>query len=376
LNNKRMAFIVTAIVVVLLVGTHVFLLQMTSPDKIVNVFVKAVEKNQPELLNEIVIADSKEAEVSKESLTALTGYLQKNHNSYQVAKESLTTQIERKDFGTTNSQISLTTDGKKWGIYPVYKLKVKTGNVKVSGQNEDDEIQIQFKTLDHPVNRQEEGTFGPVVPGIHDVVVTIKNALGTVLEERQIEVWGTNDISVIVDPNKLIMEDEKTQKEILVALDTFNHDYSKFTTSEFTLSSFSNISEEIDAEQLFVENEFALIKEYIDEIQSQYLGAIVNLDELEINYFNGNWSAEIAALVSYKEKIKFRDYEKFDDASFKAIRNYTLTYDAAKKTWLITGFTDTTAQGSEADNWKNKQDISIQDPPLLKWNRTSEETNL
>lgn len=38
---------------------------------------------------------------------------------------------------------------------------------------------------------------------------------------------------------------------------------------------------------------------------SQYLGSVVNMDELSINHFDADWKAEIEALVSYNEKIKY-----------------------------------------------------------------------
>ena len=71
----------------------------------------------------------------------------------------------------------------------------------------------------------------------------------------------------------------------------------------------------------------------------------MNLDELDINYFNNQWTAEISALVSYNEKVKFEEEDKFGDTSFEAVRTYSLFYDADKEQSLTTDFKDTIVNG-------------------------------
>jgi hypothetical protein len=43
---------------------------------------------------------------------------------------------------------------------------------------------------------------------------------------------------------------------------------------------------------------------------------------------------------------------------------------------LISDFKDTKANGFEAENWENKQEMMIESPALLKWNRTKQNDRL
>lgn len=73
---------------------------------------------------------------------------------------------------------------------------------------------------------------------------------------------------------------------------------------------------------------------------------------MDIHYFNGEWTADITAYISYDIKVKLTDIDQFEDASFDAIRNYTLYYDNEQSAWLIYDVVDREAIGSEADEWK------------------------
>ncbi len=63
---------------------------------------------------------------------------------------------------------------------------------------------------------------------------------------------------------------------------------------------FHNSTETMKKDSSVIEDEFELVKEYIDHLSSQYLGAVVNLDEFEAYYFKDQWSAEVKASVSYQ----------------------------------------------------------------------------
>ena len=119
-----------------------------------------------------------------------------------------------------------------------------------------------------------------------------------------------------------------------------------------------------------IENDFNLVKEYIDQISSQYLGAVVNLDELETYYFKNQWSADVQASVSYKYKTKYRNIDKVNQKSYTSIRSYSLIYDESSKKWIIDNILEKESDGLEAKRWDNKEEIKS-DYPVLKWNRVN-----
>jgi len=350
--------------------------QMNKPEKVLETLEEAVQEDNPELLVDLIVPDEQSAEVSAASVQPLITYLGENNNSLQVIKDSLYDQIDKSDYSTTSQQISLIQDESQWGIFPNYKLYVKTGAIKLSGINEGDQVELTIEALKNPIEQDEEAVYGPILPGEYEVLVTIQNELGILTDELPTDVWGNDQISIILDTNKLVEEDEGVQKEIMQALDIFNHDVSAFSTSEFDLTAFTNVSGYLDEEQLFLTNEFELVKDYLDEIHSQYEGAIVNLDTLAISYFDNDWTAEIDAYVSYNEQIKFSDMDEFEDVSFEAVRSYALSYDEESAAWLIQDFFDREAERSEVDQWEHTQEMMMEDPPVLKWNKEGSGTSI
>lgn len=376
--KKKWIYIGAAAAIVILAVSAVWITfhQLSKPENTLDKLDEAVQEEDPELLSEIIVPDDQDAEVSTVTIQALINYLKKNNNSFQVIKDAMYDQIEKDDYSVTSQQVSLIQEGKKWGLFPDYKLYVRTSTLKVSGQNDGDDVELSIKGLDQPLQKDEDGVYGPLLPGNYELLVSVKNDLTTITEEKQVDAWRNNQVSVIVDTNKLMEQDENIQKEIMQALDIFNNDLSKFTTSEFDLAAFSNVSGTYDEDQVLFTSEFEVMREFIDEIQSQYKGAIVNLDTLDIGYFNGEWTAEITAFVSYDEKVKVSGIDEFEDFSFDAIRDYSLVYDSEEATWLIYDVMDSEADGSEPDEWENTEDMMLDDPPVLKWNKEGSGTSI
>ena len=358
-------------VVLIIVASILYIQQMNKPKKVVEAFVTAVEQNEPDGLQNVILPDDEKALVDKATLQALVTYLKANNSSYQAIKDHLQEQVENKDYTMSGQQISLVENGKQWGMFPNYKLKVKTLSIKVTGQNEDDKVKVSIKNFKKSLNKKEEATFGPVLPGTYEIITTVNNQLGTFLKEEKVDVWGSSEqVTLVLDSNKLVQEDQGIQQTLLKEIEMFNHDISEYQTSGFNIDVFSNITEEMKKDSSIIENDFNVVKEYIDQISSQYLGAVVNLDELETYYFNNQWSADVQASVSYKYKTKYRNIDKVNQKSYTSIRSYSLIYDESSKKWIIDNILEKESDGSEVKRWDNKEEIKS-DYPVLKWNRVN-----
>ncbi|USK71843.1 TcaA second domain-containing protein [Peribacillus asahii] len=374
---KKIWLLAIPAVVVLTIITVVLIQQNNRPKQVVEAFEQAVDQKKPEQLKDILLVDNKKAEIDESSLKAFVTYLNANYNSYQVIKDSLEAQLEKQEYSMTNQQISLVEDGKRFGVFTDYKLKVKTGYIKVTGLSEEDQVTLSVDKTKDSLMKSEEELYGPLLPGTYDVRLTVKNTLGTFLEKRKVEVWGgSKQVSLLVDDSDLAQKDKGVQQNVLAALDVFNNDLIVFQTNNYETKHFTNVTDEVREVTAFAKYDFEFYKEYVDEIQMQYLGAVVNLDDLDINRFNDEWLAEVTALVSYKNKMKVRDMKGFEDISYKTIRTYKMKYDEKSKKWLIADLEGVKADGSESDDWENKTELKNENSPVMKWNRKKDESNM
>ncbi|OIK13475.1 hypothetical protein BIV59_05700 [Bacillus sp. MUM 13] len=195
------------------------------------------------------------------------------------------------------------------------------------------------------------------------------------MEKKKTDAWGNSEVSVIIDEDKLVQNDKGVQKDILEALDQFNRDLTIYETSNFDTSKLTNVTNTIKEGSAYLKNNFELVKNYVDEIHSQYLGAVVNLDDLDISYFDNKWSASAKALVSYNSGMKYKN-ARVQDLSYKSIRSYSLQYDPENKKWLIDDLEDKEPFGPEETDWEHKQEMKIDDPPVMKWSRKSKGSKL
>jgi len=376
-NVKKIWLLAIPAVVVLTIITVVLIQQNNRPKQVVEAFEQAVDQKKPEQLKDILLVDNKKAEIDESSLKAFVTYLNANYNSYQVIKDSLEEQLEKQEYNMTNQQISLVEDGKRFGVFTDYKLKVKTGYIKVTGLSEEDQVTLSVDKTKDSLMKSEEELYGPLLPGTYDVRLTVKNTLGTFLEKRKVEVWGgSKQVSLLVDDSDLAQKDKGVQQNVLAALDVFNNDLIVFQTNNYETKHFTNVTDEVREVTAFAKYDFEFYKEYVDEIQMQYLGAVVNLDDLDINHFNDEWVAEVTALVSYKNKMKVRDMKGFEDISYKTVRTYKMKYDEKSKKWLIADLEGIKADGSESDDWENKTELKNEDSPVMKWTRKKDKSNM
>lgn len=355
MSKKSILIIVSSVASVLVLGVvGVFLFgQFDQPEKTVEQFEAAVKEEDAALLQELIIPDEEEAVVDKESAKALLNYLKANNHSYQAIKESLHKQLDKEDYGKTNQQISLV-PGEKKGLGKSYKLLVKTASIQISGQHEDDAVHFNIDKSKLDFEENEEGVYGPFLPGTYPIVLTVKNELGDFTETKKVDVWGNDIITYIVDTKSLVKQDEKTKNDIIAAVDTFNYDMSVFDTTEFNLESFTNLqatAEEMAYSQDLVNSVYMEAVDYIDEFHSKYTGAVLNLEDFIINYFDGEWSAEVTSYVSYERKMKLVDYPGYEDISYELIREFQLVYNADEKRWMIFDFIEGEQDVERYKNW-------------------------
>ncbi|MBM7647805.1 hypothetical protein JOC78_000745 [Bacillus ectoiniformans] len=373
MNNQRWIIVLGAVVSIAAIAVFLVMQQASSPEKTVEKFYHAIEKKDHEELKTLLVADEEKAKMNKVSLQALINYLNQNNASFEAIKDGFEDQISNEDYSTSTQQISLIEDEKKWGVFSQYKLKAKTVAIKVKDEQENDNInKLSAGGMTIPVQNKEEGVYGPVLPGVYELETTVSNQLGVFKEKAKKDLWGNTEISLFIDDVKLVKEDKKVQQEILEAIAVFNSDFAVFQTSSFNMEKFTNVTDTIKEINSFAKADFERAKDYIDEVQSQYLGSVVNTDGLTVHYFNEQWKADAQALVSYSNKLKLREQTAYEDFSDETIWNYSLIYDNDKKKWLIANVVDTRKGKADTQFWNSKKEMKVSNPEVHKWMRTGQ----
>ncbi|MFK2826248.1 hypothetical protein QYG89_11285 [Bacillus sp. B190/17] len=369
--NKKSLMVIVPLVILMIVfgGAYMALKQAAGPEKVIDTFKEAVSKNDPSSLKELIVTDNHQAAVNQASIQAMIDYLKANNSSFDVIKAGLEEQIKERDYTTTAQQITLMQDDKKWGVFPNYKLKVKTVVIKVTGQNEKDRVSLSISGFDEPPKKQKADLYGPVLPGKYPLEVKVINELGTFLKKEEKDVWGSPEVSLIVDGNSLAGSNKGIQKDIMKAVDRFNRDIAIYQTSGFNKSKLTNVTDTMLEGSFLLQERFKTVKDYIDEIHAQYAGAVVNMDDFSIHYFNGRWSADVTALVAYNNKVKYRDMKEFEDNSLRSVSTYSLFYDKRQRQWLIDDVKHRDSNGKEEEYWENKREMKVKNPPVFTWKR-------
>lgn len=358
-----------AVIILALIVIFTVMANQHKPAKTVDAFNQAVEDEDVDTLKKLLEPGENNAEINKASLSAFVNYLQANNESFQVIKDGLKKQIDDEDFTSSKEQVSLVKDGKVMGVFPNYKLKVKTVNLKAKGQADDDNVQLAMEGFKKPLDRvdKKKEIYGPILPGEYKVKATVKNELGEFTKEEKKDVWGDADVSFLIDDEKLARDDKDVQKDIVNAANMFNEDMSVYVTSDFNPDKFTNGTDDLKEILTGLDNNFEAVKEHVEQIESQFLGSTVNMDEFELTQFDGDWQAQVTMLVDYDEKIKLEEDDDSEDVSYKDLRQFSLKYDRDNEKWLIDDFTIEDADESEADEWDNKEVIELDDPPVRKW---------
>src|SRR5699024_3397039 len=158
-------------------------------------------------------------------------------------------------------------------------------------------------------------------------------------------------------------------KSLIDAGNQFNEDMSVYVTSNFEADKFTNISDELKDNLFFYDAGLEIPEDYVEKIESQFLKAIVNMDEIDLTYFDGEWKVEVCMYIFYDEKITYTEDKEIQYLTYVELHDFSYIFDQDKKQSIIEDVKGENMDESEEDDWENKEEIKIKDPPLRKWTK-------
>ncbi|MTT31401.1 hypothetical protein GMB86_05125 [Terrilactibacillus sp. BCM23-1] len=363
---KSKWMIITGILLCLGVLTFIIIGQrLASPNRTLEKFNTAITGGHVKQLQEILISGDKKVEINDEASKALIKHFKENKTVYKKVQNQLKQDIEKEN-NDSSRLLSLSPSGKTMLFFTQYKVKVQPQMITVSGKRDNEKVELEINNQVIPETGKSQ-TYGPVFPGSYQVKKKVINELGIFIKNEKISVWDKEN-SVTVDSKTWIQDDPNIQKNIVQTVHQFNQEVSLWETSEYDPAKLTSATSNVQEYQTSLRKpEFNTVKKYISEIQSAYLGMVVDMDSIDIWYSGDRWNASLDVLVSYKYGIKLKGKQQFKDLSYKRGQQIHLIFDKEAKKWLINGLDNNYVTESTVDTWDHKEDVKVSTPKVQTW---------
>lgn len=373
--KKRWPFLLVGL---LLLGALSFWIvgrYLTAPERVFEHFVSAVEAGNERQVRQLIVSGDKDVATTDEAVKAMLDLLREDKPKFEAVKKEIRQSIDGRDAGS-DSLMMLVPSGKKLLFFTGYKIRVEPQTITVKGFSDSDQVDILIHGQTIPAVDRSEGKYGPVLPGRYELNKKVTNELGSFQKKEKMTVWD-GGATVAVDTNEWMRSDRTLQKQVIGAVDQFNREVSAWETSGYdpqTLGSATESLKNSHSSQKILE--FEEVRGELEEMQSAYLGMVVNLESLEISNYGDRWNASLDILVSYRFMFRVKEDRNAVDASYKRGQQLRLIYDEAQKKWLVNGVEENPAVETSAGGWTQKEEVKPPEPEVHTWHADGHRTEL
>lgn len=335
----------------------------SSPEHLLQSFKETIKTNDASALKQLLISDNKSAEITKSSSQALLNYLRTHKGAYREITDSLTKAAQTKKLDS-DGVLSITQQGRRYLLFKNYKLKLQTQPITVTGLRKGEQLALN---ADQQGIAHKGTKYGRILPGTYVLQKQLTNDLGIFVKKEKIAVWD-QPITIDVNSAAWIARDASVQKAVIERINQFNSEVSIWETSEYVPTKLPSASEQFKKTQSAARMmQFEQIKGQLDEVQSAYLGMVVDPDSLTLTHFGDQWNASVDTVVSYKYGYKLKKEKQMKDDSYQRGINFRLVYDKNQKRWLVNGISDNYITLQTASLWTHKKKLSVPNPVVHTW---------
>jgi hypothetical protein len=353
-------FVLLLLIVLILVGIgH----SKSSPEHLLQSYKETIKNNDASAFKQLLVSDDKDVEITTSSSQALLHYLRMHKETYHEITDSLTkaAQIKKLD---SDSVLSITQHGRRYLIFKNYKLKLQSQPITVTGLRKGEQLALNANQqgISHKGNN-----YGRILPGTYVLQKQLTNDLGIFIKKEKIAVWD-QPITIDVNSAAWMAHDASVQKAVIERINQFNSEVSIWETSEYVPTKLPSATEQFKKTQSAMRmTQFAKLKGQLDELQSAYLGMVVDPDSLTLTHYGDQWNASVDTVVSYKYGYKLKKEKQMKDDSYQRGINFRLVYDKNQRRWLINGISDNYITLQTASLWTHKKELSVPDPVVHTW---------
>lgn len=215
MSKKKKSLIISVIaIVILLIGAYKIGAMLTSKDRLVNKFQDALVKKDDKAVIKLLSSNDKQLKINEDSVKGFMSYLKKNPDEVNGIIKNLKEQssfidsIKNKKADLINRYmnsmpeglINLEKDGKIL-FYDKYKLNIEPLYLSISTNYKNTDIYVDGKKVGRANTADFEKTYGPFVPGLHNVEAKLKTNFVELAYKNQISVEDGNKQSIDLSLN-------------------------------------------------------------------------------------------------------------------------------------------------------------------------------
>lgn len=230
-KTKVLSASILAAVVVLGGGYYAVDKMVMSPRAASEGFVKALKEKDIDKVKSYVNEGQIELSANDEQTKSFVEYLHRNPKVLSSINDGLSEETASYEETGTLDEVSdetqwpyahLQKDGKKWGIFDHYTVRVNPAYATVVSSEEDAMIYVDNQKVGKINSENGEKSVGPFLPGTHKIKAVIKNEGGSVSDEQSIDTFEEetasvhfdwSDYEVNIDDSDEIENHEETEAE-------------------------------------------------------------------------------------------------------------------------------------------------------------------
>lgn len=185
---------------------HFIAVSVFSPARLIDKFETAIQSEDSKALANLLKSDDKKLKIDDQSVKGLLAYYKKNPDEVSGTVKTLKTQLQWYKKNRKNSSelgelasdlissvniVNLEKDG-KFLFYDKYRLTVPAVYLVIETNYKDTELRVDGKKVGRADQPDFEGTFGPFVPGYHQLKAVLKNDYLDLSSEKEVLLDGSS----------------------------------------------------------------------------------------------------------------------------------------------------------------------------------------
>ena len=224
-KKSKIAIAVVSVLIVAIVAIVQVGNSLSNPKKIATRFQNDVVSNNTSDLASILYCNDARLAVNSKSIAPLLDYFKKNPSYYNEVIQNLNKDaLSPKNINnlsiTSSNTLTLTNVGKKFFIFPNYKISIKPSFVDITTTVKDVAFSINNTQIGKSDTDKSTKQFGPYIPGTYSILANYKGKYVTLNQSYPVNLMETSNgiakLSVFDDLNYLNITSDYPDAEIFV----------------------------------------------------------------------------------------------------------------------------------------------------------------